>query len=41
MFRELRPEKVYVTEDVYGDDRAVACVQGHVKVLVTQLAFEG
>jgi len=27
MYRELRPEKVYVTEDVYGDDRAVACVE--------------
>jgi len=27
MFRTLKPEKVYVTEDVYEDDRAVACVE--------------
>ena len=27
MFRTLRPEKVYVTEDVYADPRAVACVE--------------
>ena len=26
MFRRLRPEKVYVTDDVLGDPRAVACV---------------
>ncbi|MEW6357152.1 MAG: spore photoproduct lyase family protein [Planctomycetota bacterium] len=27
MFRTLKPEKVYVTDDVYKDDRAVACVE--------------
>jgi hypothetical protein len=27
MFRNLKPEKVYVTEDVYDDDRAVSCVE--------------
>lgn len=27
MHKKLRPEKVYVTEDVYDDDRAVACVE--------------
>ncbi len=27
MFRTLKPEKVYVTDDVYDDDRAVACVK--------------
>lgn len=26
MFRTLKPEKVYVTEDVYEDERAVRCV---------------
>ncbi len=26
MFRKLKPERVYVTEDVYGDRRAAACV---------------
>jgi len=27
MFRKLAPEKVYVTEDVYEDPRAAACVE--------------
>ena len=27
MFRKLRPGKVYVTDDVYGDPRAAACVE--------------
>ena len=27
MFRTLRPEKVYVTDDVYDDDRAAECVE--------------
>jgi spore photoproduct lyase len=27
MFKTLRPEKVYVTEDVFADARAVACVE--------------
>ena len=27
MFRTLKPEKVYVTEDVYEDDRAAACAE--------------
>jgi len=27
MFRKLKPEKVYVTEDVYDDPRAAACVE--------------
>lgn len=27
MFRSLRPEKVYVTEDVFDDPRAAACVE--------------
>lgn len=27
MFRTLKPEKVYVTEDVYDDPRAVACAE--------------
>jgi hypothetical protein len=27
MFRTLKPEKVYVTEDVYDDDRAASRVE--------------
>ena len=34
MFRSLCPEKVYVTDDVFDDPRAVACVERLMSAIV-------